>query len=159
MKKMAIAVNSFAHSQFASYFIRGANNLLHERCDIDILGVFENPAPMVATALFATMQIAEVYSYDGVVFANNFNTVAKLLKFPSLKKIYFYIQDLEWTRTQEKDYFQMRNVYANPKVTLIARCDDHKAVVEDCWNTTVLYVVKEENMIPDFVRIAFGDGA
>ena len=61
------------------------------------------------------------------------NTTINLLSSPKIEEIFFYVWDLEWTRF-EYDYLNIKNIYLNDRVKLIARSDDHAKTINSAWN-------------------------
>ncbi len=67
---------------------------------------------------------------------------------PKIKSVYFYVWNLEWIYGVH-DYESMLNIYANKKVRLIARSEDHAKSICDSWNIVpkVAYNFDLDNII------------
>lgn len=59
---------------------------------------------------------------------------------PKIKTVYFYVWNLEWTYGVH-DYDNLKDVYANKKIELVARSEDHAKAIYESWNikTKVAY--------------------
>jgi len=67
------------------------------------------------------------------IIVTSINSCLKALNNPKLKKIFFYVWDLEWLR-EIYNYEFISNIYLNKKVELVARSEDHALFIEKTWN-------------------------
>lgn len=143
MHKLAVAVSNLAISQANVRFIINANRLLAARTDLDVIALFETVQKPCVQPNFAAMHITEGWGFDGPVVATNLSTARKLIRFPSVSHRVFYAQDLEWLRGPRQSYRELRAVYGDPGLLLLARSRDHAEVMCRCWNRPV-------GVVPDF---------
>jgi hypothetical protein len=145
MKKIGCLFNDFSASQAVYTYINNANQALKIRTDLDFVGFFEELSGFCLTPNFACMNIHEAWSFDGTLIATNLNTAQQLIRLTGTKKKFFYIWDLEWMRLsqQSRHFRSIRSVYANPQLKLLARGEDHKKVLEDCWNLKVYDIIED----------------
>lgn len=61
------------------------------------------------------------------------NTTKNLLLSPRIEKIFFYVWNLEWFKFIY-NYDDIKNIYLNNRVNLIARSDDHAKAIKTAWN-------------------------
>lgn len=139
-------VKDFSHSQANFFFIKNTNEFLQKYIGFDIIGFYEALAAPCITPNFATMQLSEAFSYDGTMIATTLNTAHKLIGFPASKNKLFYVWDLEWLRMPFKEYNALYSIYGNPELTLIARSQEHKRVLEMAWNRKVDLVIDNFDM-------------
>ncbi len=85
-----------------------------------------------------TMHISNAYAYNGTIMATTLSTAEKLIIFPSPAKKYFLVWDLEWLRIKQRNFRFLSSIYSNPDLILVARSEDHKQVIENCWNVKTL---------------------
>lgn len=96
-------------------------------------------------SLVSKMHILEAYLYDGPIIATDLNSAVKLINFPSPCPKMFFLNDLEWTRLPQRNFAQLEQIYRNPQLHLFCRSEDHKKVVENCWNRKVEFVINRYN--------------
>lgn len=132
--KIGFCLEDLGPSQLSYEFITNSNQILEKGITFDIIGFYEGVARPCIPINFATMQIAEAWGFDGILIATSLSTAQKVLKCPSASKKIFLVWDLEWLRTKNLNFRDLREVYANPKLTLVARGADHAKVIEDLWH-------------------------
>jgi hypothetical protein len=138
-------VNNLGSNQLAYYLIRNINQYLDRENPTDIIIFYEQLTRPCFIPNCAVMYTQEAWSYDGVVIATNLSTAEKLLRFPSPKKKYFYVWDLEWLRHSGK-FSDYKKLYRNPELKLIARSVQHAHIIEQCWNTSVAAIIENVNI-------------
>jgi len=128
--KLGIALNDIGANQLAFYILR---QLYDKSLDCDVIAFYNILHKPCILLNIATMHISEMWNYDGIVIATNYNCATKLLKAPGPSKKYFYIWNLEW-RVKSEDYISMSQVYCNPNLELISRSKEHQWIIKNCWN-------------------------
>jgi len=113
--------------------------------EIDTVVFFEQITKPCINSVVSKMHIFEAYGFDGPLIATDLNTCTKLLRFPTPRPKIFFLNDLEWIRTTNKQYESLAQVYRNPQLHLFCRSEDHKALVENCWNLKVAQIVERYN--------------
>ncbi len=144
--KIGVALDSLGPTQLNYFLIANTNRLMAERCDVDLIAFYMTLARPCLPMNFASMQLVEAYGFDGTIIATSLLTADKILKFPGPKRKLFYVWDLEWLRINDKSYSTLRSIYANQKLAIIARSQEHKRVLEECWNINVAHVVDDFNI-------------
>jgi len=94
--------------------------------------------------LFSTMQDVEAWSFPHPVIATNLMSAIKLAQAPLPTKKLFYILDLEWLYSTQRDYSMLLHLYCHNKIELIARSESHAKVIEECWKKPIA-IVKDFN--------------
>lgn len=140
--KLGVIVDNLGPNQLAYNVIKAGNFL--KGCDYIVF--YENFLKPCIPTNFATMQMFEAWGYDGTMIATNLSSASQLSNFPLVKHRYFYIWDLEWLRMKEKHFRPLAEVYRNPNLILIARSENHKNVIETCWNVKVAGIVDDFEM-------------
>ncbi len=81
------------------------------------------------------LNIVDAYTFRGPMLATSLSTAAKLLNMPCVGGRYFYVWNLEWLnhRTEYSSLWP----YYSPRIQLIARCEDYKVALENCFNIKV----------------------
>lgn len=154
IRKLGVICEDLGPNQLAYQLITSANTLLEETDDYDVCLFYRNFLPPVKNANFGTFTVYEAFSYDGVMIATDLHSANAMVKWPgpNRKKMYFYIQDLEWIRLRNQmQYEQLAQVYMNPKLNLIARSEDHKNILESVWRP--VSAVVEDGDIRRFVEV------
>jgi hypothetical protein len=143
MNKIGIAVPNLGAGHMTYCLIRNVNLWMHERFDTDITLFYETLALPCLPPNCAVMQIHEGFSYDGPMIATSLSTADKLARWPGPSRRLFYTWDMEWLRMPQKSFEQLRGIYANPDLELVARGQDHARLLEDVWNVKVRAVVED----------------
>lgn len=127
MQKIGLILNNFASSQLA-YF--GLTNEVPE--NFNLFGFYQNIANPIVEPKFPLYHCFELYNFDGYLISTDVSTTQQMLKTFSAKQKIFYIWDIEWLRYKNR-YEAYREVYCNPELTLVTRCDDYKRLIESLW--------------------------
>lgn len=141
--KLAVAVSHLGPSQLAYTLIKNLNELSNKH--YGIVALYENVVPPCFDMKFPRQQIFDGYGFKGDIIATSLTTAYKLLAFPTLGRKFFYCWDLEWLRIPNKKYADLYNIYGNKEFTLIARNEEHKKIISDCWNVNVQYTIEDCN--------------
>jgi hypothetical protein len=131
--KLAVMLKDLGVGQLAHALITGANALLEARTDLDVVALYECLTSPCVLPHFATMQVAEGWTFDGVVVATDLSTAAKLQTFPSAVRKLFMVWDLEWVGAK-RPYRELAPLYRDPEFALLARSADHARAIRGCWN-------------------------
>lgn len=110
--------------------------------DIDTIAFFEKITKICLESTVGRMHIFEAYGFDGTTIATDISTAAKLIRFPTPNPKIFFLNDLEWIRFPQKNYELFAQIYRNPQLRLFCRSEEHKEMVERCWNVKVEKVVE-----------------
>lgn len=145
--KLGVLLDNIGSSQLAYCFVRNGNRWLANKPTDDIIGFYSNQVMPCLPIQFSIMQMSEAWGYNGNLLATDLLTATKMLRFPSAKSRLFYVWDMEWLRAHtRKSYRGMEQIYRNPALKLLARSEEHKNIIEDCWNTKVTAVVGDFEM-------------
>lgn len=138
--KIAVMLNNLGASQLAHALVTQANALVGSRADVDVVALYEALARPCLPMCFSAMQVSEGWGFDGPVVATSVSTAEKLARFPAASKKLFLVWDLEWLRGGGRPFDELRRVYGNPDLTLLARSPDHARVISQCWGRDVTTV-------------------
>lgn len=133
-------------NQLAFHFISNANALLDKRHDIDVTAFLCNQSPPLEYPKFASMNINEAFDFDGAAVATTIYTAEKLARFPGPKLRYFYLWDMEWMRKPYRNFEELVEIYNNPGIKLVARHEEHKDIINKCWNRSAHAVIPDCDM-------------
>lgn len=131
-------------------------NILRRAMERDDLDTFLFFLQIDKPCIFSTvcqMFYTQAYGFDGPIIATDLNTAGKLIQMPTPFQKYFFINDLEWIRFPQKNYYELEEIYRNPQLTLLARCEDHKKLIESCWNVKIHRIIENYN----FFQLDFTD--
>jgi hypothetical protein len=143
MSKLGVCVSTLSASQLNYHLINALNRVAAG--NTDVIAFYENISKPCVPVSFPLMSIYDGYNYDGVMVATNFNTAAKLIKFPCSRSKYFYVHDLEWIRHDRRHYGMLASVYCNPELRLLTRGAEYARILRSCWNREV-HVIEEMNL-------------
>lgn len=137
--KAGILVESLGVSQRSIQIIKEINKVknLDEYWDIILFYMTYDRLPVSPS--FAMMSSVEAYGFTGPLISTSIKTTKVALNCLKASSIYFYVFDLEWSQaTYDVDY--LLDVYANPKVNLIARSKSHADIIQNSWNRPVVTI-------------------
>lgn len=120
-----------------------------EKHDLDVILFFERIARAATPHLCSNMHSYEAYGFNGPTIATNLKTAFKLIRFPSPKPKFFFVNDLEWLHMDVKNYEILEPIYRNNELSIIARSNDHAKLIENCWNIKVDHVVENYDFFTD----------
>lgn len=147
--KLGFILNSSGPSEISYSVLNGAM----ERDDLDTFLFFLQIDKPCIFSTVCQMFYTQAYGFDGPIIATDLNTASKLLQMPTPHKKYFFLNDLEWIRFPQKNYHELEEIYRNTELTLLARCEDHKKLIESCWNKKVERIIENYNFFQlDFIN-------
>ena len=144
--KLGTLIEDTSANQLSYYVIRNLNLATSDNEDEDFVVFFENATPNVIQPAFAVMNSSEIWNFDGVLISTTAaNTLLSINAIAPAKK-FFYVWDLEWTRSHGKDFDYMIKAYKNKEGNLIARSDDHAKAIKNYCNRDVCGIVSNFNI-------------
>jgi hypothetical protein len=146
VNRIGFLVPHLGFSQMAFNLINNTNWHLHKNTECDVMVFYENISYPCAKNEFAISNVVDGWNYSGSMIATTYQTATKILRFPSCSQRYFYCYDLEWIGMPQKQYGELAKIYENKNVHILARSDEHAAIIERCWSTKVLDVVGDFDM-------------
>jgi len=132
MNKLGVIVRDLDRSQ-SNFFLLQTLNQLNQEMNIDCCVFYENSSIPIIPILFSTFHINEVYDFTGTVISTYMLGTKRLLGSPGPKKKFFYIWNLEWNKIPQFAYNNIRDIYLNPDMNLIARSDHHAKLIGGCF--------------------------
>lgn len=125
------------------------------RGDADVVAFVENHGVPALTPPFALMNVAECYGFRGVVVATDLHTAGLLAGCPGPSRRLFYVWDLEWLRLGPYPHEDLRAIYGNPRLEIVARSEDHAGVIERAWGRRAVGIVEDADL-SQLVGVAVG---
>lgn len=129
---IGLILPNLSASQLAFEFINQANKVSFE-------GKYECILfPMSITTqcikpLVAVMNMSEIYNFNGILIATNLYSASHIANLKNNSRKLFYIWDLEWLRGK-LNFIENIQIYANPKLELICRSEDHAKIINNYCN-------------------------
>lgn len=139
--KIGIYLTSLGPSQLSFLTIEALNKLAAD--GYSVLAFYDELSVPCFKANFSRTQIFDGYSYDGTIMATSIMGAAKILSFPSPSRKLLYVWDLDWLRVPQKDYRSIHAIMNDKSLELVSRNNEHKKIIEDCWNCKVKYVTED----------------
>jgi hypothetical protein len=136
MKNIGILLNNLGPSQLAYYLIKNGNDFVEDG-DNDLVAFFYEVSPECIRPNFASMNLSEAYSYNGILVATDANSASRILEFPGSTHKFFYVWDLEWAKIQNKQFEDLATVYHNDRLPLIARSKTHFDIIKKIWKEPI----------------------
>ena len=138
--KLGFALNNLGPSQLAFRLIGQTNELVTERPDVDVIAFYERLNVPCIRPSFASMPLCELYGHNGTVVATDLSTARFVANCAAPRQRFFLCWDLDWLRIPRKEFRDLRAVYGDERLTLLARSDDHARVLQNAWNRPVTVV-------------------
>ncbi len=153
MNKIGFAVHDLGPSQLAFNLINEGNLAVGTNHLTDVIAFYEHHRQPCIAMQFGAMQIMEGWGYEAPIVATTLNTAAKILRFPTASRKFFYVWDLEWLRGEARPFEDLCSVYRNGGLELVARSIEHKLAIQSAWNVKVAAVIEDCN-VQAFLRLA-----
>lgn len=155
MNKLAFLVPDLGPSQLSFRLISQINSFAENHVGFDFCVLYESLQRPCLTMNFASMPIAEGWGFDGPVISTSLSTTRKMLGFPASPKKIFFVWDLEWLTMKDKTFRDLQEVYLNPELTLLSRCDDHAMVLWQMWGRKAMVIPDFD--LPQIIEVATGE--
>lgn len=135
---LGIIINNLSESQKAYYLLKNSADSKRP-----IIIFYQNLAVPCYNVLCPTMQSSETYGFNSPLVATCLSTAEDLINLPTNQNKYFYIWDLEWTRTIYHSEYLYNILRGDLK--LICRSQDHADLIEKTFNTKIDRIIKDFN--------------
>ena len=138
MIRLNFLVDNLGANQMAFQLIGSINEIVEENWASPT--VFYDQLHRDCRPLHApAMNLMEAWRQSGVSIATSLTTVQSLLSMPGPRHKMFYVWDMSWMiGLRRADTYQ--DIFQHPNLSLIARCDDHKKILQNNFNVVVPYV-------------------
>lgn len=131
---LGILINSFDISQLRISIL---HNLKRIKDVTPYVFYNELPEVYLKDLSFAALSSREAYGFNGYTIATCLHTAKQLLQCPCPTKKFFYMWDFEWMK-QQYNYNVIQEIYLNDDLTLIARSEYHKKLIDNCWKQSII---------------------
>lgn len=130
--KIGFVVNNLGASQVAYTLIKAVNDAVHNDYRNSICTFVTSLVIPCIDVAFPQFHLREAPQFDGVLIATDFSS-ALSIKDATRSSRYYYVNDLEWTRSHVFRHKQevVDSVLKNDDIVKFARSEDHKAYMED----------------------------
>ncbi len=133
--KIGVFVDNLGPTQF-SYFLLKEAHLLQAKYDVSIFQVRAvKPCIQANCGIF---NIGDGYSFDGLAVSTDLFTTKILTECLCPKRKLFYTWDLEWFRSEERDYESLSGLYKS--LPIIARSHYHANYLQSLWDCDIVKV-------------------
>ncbi len=139
IEKFGFMLEHLSACQSAYSLIKSTNELLAKTDRYDITFFYRNLTPLVSNPNCAVASLFECYAYKGRLVSLDLNSAVRSLDYLSTKR-YFFPSDLEYTKSNNRQYEQLKDIYCNKKIPLIARSESYKSILELAWGSQVIGV-------------------
>ena len=136
MKKIAVLMDSTRPSQKSCSAIESLNLISADYTNTDAVIFAKHHSIPPIVPRFGIMHEGMAYFYDAYFFATDVPTAMSSLEFPMAKKRFFYLWDLEWL-SLDWPHSQLKKVYMNENIELIARSKSHFNLISCVWKKPV----------------------
>lgn len=145
MNKIGILLNNLGPSQLAYYAVKNGNDFVNNNPHKDFIVFFYEISPECLRPNFAVMNLSEAYNYNGILVATDANSASRIIEFPGTVNRFFYVWDFEWLRLNNKNFEDLKTIYDNNKLPLIARSKTHFNLLKKIWKEPI-GVVEDANI-------------
>ena len=144
--KLGIIIDNLSSSQASYYSIKNINDECQNSAKDDYVIFFEDMTANTLDPHFAIMNSSEVWSFDGILVSTSVSNSMLMLNSVNASKKFFYVWDLEWSRSFGRDYEYGSRAFKNSEIGLIARSNDHAIAIKNYCNRDVCGIVPDFNM-------------
>tara|TARA_R100001163_G_scaffold2127_1_gene3343 strand:- start:653 stop:1120 length:468 start_codon:yes stop_codon:yes gene_type:complete len=144
MKNIAALVDSLSPTQMSFYLIKEFNNFVKD-VDYSPCCFYNNLMASVLSPFFSCMNISFFSNFKGDAIATSIETANLLLKTNNACNRYLYLWDMEWLRNPLA-FDNISGVLSDDRISLIARSNSHKDLIENFCNREVIGVVDDWNV-------------
>lgn len=137
LTRIGFLMDDLGPSQTNYTLIRNLNRWLAGGPTRDAVLFINNPGPPCIKPECAIMSADECAAYDGVLVATDFHSARRLLTVISAGAKVFYSADPVWMRGPG-DFAAWQSVYADPRLLLAVRSEDHRMLYEKLWHRPVV---------------------
>lgn len=145
ISRIGVVVGNLYNSQLGYCLTREFNLLRKVRPDIDCVVFTEESTPFSITPYFSVMNIAEMYDQPGLMIATSPSTAQRLTACWGANYKAFYSWDMYWARGRRRVYEPYFLLY-NSNFDIIARCEEHKQLLENNFNIKVKACIENFHM-------------
>ncbi len=128
--KIGIILPHLGASQLSYFVINQINAHIAQSNKFDFVIFYEDLSPVFARPLCATMNMNEIWAFDGLLISTNINNALASLQTVNMSTKVFYPFDLEWMRKTRKDIITNMNIFQNEDMGLVARSSYHAKAIE-----------------------------
>ena len=148
MKQLGVLLENMGASQISFFVISELNKYVENDCSVEPIVFYEDIQKNCLPTNFSVMELREAWGCRGSVIATSASTAKSLSSFPNVMQKFFYVWDVEWIRSSinKSPYEAYAKVYTDENISLIARSDSHKKLIESSFNRCVEHVVSDFNM-------------
>ena len=143
--KIGFFIPNLGNNQIAIDTIAGVNTIVNNHPNIFPSIFYKEIEPSVIRPKTIATSFDKLYHYYGTIVTVNLDTTWIALQSRTIKSIYFYVYDLEWTRNIGS-YMPNIQLYRHPKVELICPSKEYAEAIENYCNRQVKYVIPGLNL-------------
>lgn len=158
--KIGIILPHLGSSQLSYFVINQINTHVSQSNKFDFVIFYEDLSPVCIRPLCATMNMNEIWAFDGLLISTNITNALASLKTVNMAKKVFYAFDLEWMRNSRHDIFNNMKVFQDENMGLIARSNYHAKSIEKYSGRKPDVIIPNfhmETIANQFVNINNGD--
>lgn len=130
LRKIGIILPHLGSSQLSYFVINQINAHVSQSNEFDFVIFYEDLSPVCIRPLCATMNMNEIWAFDGLLISTNITNALASIKTVNMSRKVYYAFDLEWMRYNRKDIFSNMQIFQNKDIGLIARSNYHAKAIE-----------------------------
>lgn len=143
---VGIVLPNLGPIQSAYRAIAEVHRMLDKTNNYDFVLFYEDLVPAVNNPLCATMNIAELYNFNGTIISTNIKNTISVNKSLINGRHIFYVWDLEWQYPHGLDYMYCIQAFRNDNIELVSRSLSHAQAIDNYCNRKVDKIVPNFNL-------------
>lgn len=151
LKNIGFLINQLDASQISYLLTANLNDLLNNTYLYNATVFYQYINKPLIIPQFPKMNYQHAWGYEGILIATNIETAKILSNCLRATKKYFYVFDLEWLYQPKLNFEELKNVYQNPSIELIARNKSHADILTRIWKKPVTIIEDFNN--EQFVKL------
>lgn len=144
-RKIGIIHRDWGPCDCAFYGISYGNKIVSQT-NIDLIYFYENLPQFVIPPISGSMNIQDIWGFDGLTIATNLDSAFALSKVIGNHPKVFYVYDLEFLRPQNRNFLYNTSIYRNPNLKLVCRSDEHAKCLSNYSNRTDISIIDDFNL-------------
>jgi hypothetical protein len=147
MPKINIMVDKLENSQLCYFLLRNiGRQYAANNHDADYIITYNVLNSLIMKPACSIMSMAEIYGQEGTTIATDTNLALKLINIPGPFLKIIYLWDLDWLRSQNKNWEAFAAIYRNPSLKIICRSESHAKLLQNTFNVNAIGVVENFNL-------------
>lgn len=149
--KLGILISDMSNEEYIKFLSEKLKSLLPR---IPVCIFCDNITSMSLHFACPVLSTVDAYDYKGIMIASDIRACKKLSSLLYSRKKYFYVLGLEWLSMSNFSYQQLKQIYNNDEIDLVANDDNINSIltlnfkkpkfIMNSWDSEILKKIAEK---------------